>query len=211
MVGFHLDRSKMQSRVITFLTALLACGVGMASTAAKETTKSPPDAATVANEWEDFTALGVEIRPGTKHKLSSMPLSDFVGMRMAVPVWIARGRQQGKTLAITAGIHGDELNGVEIARRVFAETDSEQLSGTLVVLPLLNRHGFLAGTRYMSDRRDLNRAFPGDPARGRAHRLAHRVGNSHQSAADPHEPQESGRLRPRPQLRRWRRAQRRWS
>ena len=80
---------------------------------------------------------------------------------MAVPVWIARGQRPGKTLAVTAGIHGDELNGIEVARRVFVETDPKQLSGTLVVLPVLNRHGFLAGSRYMSDRRDLNRAFPG--------------------------------------------------
>ena len=58
-------------------------------------------------------------------------------LRMAVPVWIARGARPGKTLAVTAGIHGDELNGVEIARRIFAETDPNDLSGTLVVLPVL--------------------------------------------------------------------------
>jgi predicted deacylase len=80
---------------------------------------------------------------------------------MSVPVWIARGLRPGRTLAVTAGIHGDELNGVEIARRIFVETDPLELSGTLVVLPVLNRHGFLAGSRYMHDRRDLNRAFPG--------------------------------------------------
>ncbi len=84
-------------------------------------------------------------------------------MRMSVPVWIARGQRPGRTLAVTAGIHGDELNGVEIAHRIFVETDPQELSGTLVVLPVLNRHGFLAGSRYMHDRRDLNRAFPGSP------------------------------------------------
>jgi predicted deacylase len=80
---------------------------------------------------------------------------------MAIPVWIAHGKQPGKVLCVTAGIHGDELNGVEVARRVFVEADPEAMSGTLVVMPVLNRHGFLAGTRYMHDRRDLNRAFPG--------------------------------------------------
>jgi predicted deacylase len=78
-------------------------------------------------------------------------------------------------LAVTAGIHGDELNGVEIARRIFVKTDPKQLSGTLVVLPVLNRHGFLAGSRYMSDRRDLNRAFPGSPTGSSASMIAHSV------------------------------------
>jgi uncharacterized protein len=119
------------------------------------------DPATPAT-WGPLHALGVDVQPGTKQRLTSMPMTDFVGMRMAVPVWIARGAQPGKTLAITAGIHGDELNGVEVARRIFVETDPTQLAGTLVVLPVLNRHGFLAGSRYMSDRRDLNRAFPGN-------------------------------------------------
>jgi predicted deacylase len=104
-----------------------------------------------------------------------MPMDDFVGMRMAVPVWIARGLQPGKTLAVTAGIHGDELNGVEIARRIFSEADPKELSGTLVVLPVLNRHGFLAGSRYMNDRRDLNRAFPGSPRGSSAGIIAHSV------------------------------------
>ncbi len=96
-------------------------------------------------------------------------------MRMSVPVWIARGQRPGRTLAVTAGIHGDELNGVEIAHRIFVETDPQELSGTLVVLPVLNRHGFLAGSRYMHDRRDLNRAFPGSP-RGKHGKHYRRLG-----------------------------------
>jgi predicted deacylase len=125
--------------------------------------------------WGALTALGIEIQPGTKQRLASLSLGDFFGMRMAVPVWIARGQQPGKTLAVTAGIHGDELNGVEIARRIFVEADPKGLSGTLVVLPVLNRHGFMAGSRYMSDRRDLNRAFPGNPNGSAASVIAHSV------------------------------------
>lgn len=129
-------------------------------------------------------ALGVEVAPGTKERLSSQPLDDFAGMRMAIPVWIARGARPGKTLCVTAGIHGDELNGVEIARRVFVETDPQQLSGTLAVLPVLNRHGFLAGTRYMHDRRDLNRAFPGAAKGSAASMIAHSVFEPVVSKAD---------------------------
>lgn len=138
---------------------LLCCLVVVAALTSNVTAQETPR----DSEWGPIKALGVEIKPGTKQKLTSMPMADFVGMRMAVPVWIARGTKSGKTLAVSAGIHGDELNGVEVARRIFAETDPLQLSGTLVVLPVLNRYGFLAGSRYMSDRRDLNRAFPGNP------------------------------------------------
>lgn len=161
---------------------ILASILGMASIfftlpRADAQTSAPTKTSAIsdAKDWENLTALGVQIRPGTKHKLASMPMNDFVGMRMAVPVWIARGAKPGKTLAVTGGIHGDELNGVEIARRVFVETDPQKLSGTLVVLPLLNRHGFLAGTRYMSDRRDLNRAFPGSPNGSSASIIAHSI------------------------------------
>jgi predicted deacylase len=134
--------------------------VAFANQAAAQEVAARASSDVTTDSWEVFSALGVEIAPGTKHKLTSMPMTDFVGMRMAVPVWIARGLRPGKTLAVTSGIHGDELNGVEISRRIFVATDPNKLSGMLVVLPVLNRHGFLTGSRYMSDRRDLNRAFP---------------------------------------------------
>jgi predicted deacylase len=143
---------------------------------AAQTASTPPITnGSSGTSWAALRALGVEIQPGTKQRLTSMPMDDYVGMRMAVPVWIARGQHPGKTLAITAGIHGDELNGVEIARRIFVETDPKELSGTLVVLPVLNRHGFLAGSRYMNDRRDLNRAFPGSSRGSSASIIAHSV------------------------------------
>jgi uncharacterized protein len=147
------------------LILLIACGAvawiqnqGFAQVSVPAAVTQP-----ATGNWGPITALGEEIAPGTKHKLASLPQDDFFGARMSVPVWIARGVRPGPVLAITAGIHGDELNGIEIARRVFFETDVKDLSGMLVVLPVLNRHGFIAGSRYMSDRRDLNRAFPGSP------------------------------------------------
>jgi predicted deacylase len=157
------------------LLAGLAVALISSQGAAQESAATAATVDQPAAAWGTLNALGVEIEPGTKHKLSSMPLSDFVGMRMSVPVWVARGAKPGKTLAVTAGIHGDELNGVEIARRIFAETDAAELSGMLVVLPVLNRHGFLAGSRYMNDRRDLNRAFPGSPNGSSASIIAHSV------------------------------------
>ena len=102
-------------------------------------------------------------------------MADFAGMRLAVRVLECTQGAPRPPVAVTAGIHGDELNGIEIARRVFVETDPKQLSGTLVVLPVLNRHSFLAGNRYMSDRRDLNRAFPGSARGSSASIIAHSV------------------------------------
>ena len=78
-----------------------------------------------------------------------------------MPVFVARGAAPGPTLCLTAGVHGDELNGVEVARRAFAQTDPKTLRGTLIALPSINAEGVRTGNRYMSDRRDLNRAFPG--------------------------------------------------
>jgi predicted deacylase len=69
----------------------------------------------------------------------------------------------GPTLCVTSGIHGDEINSVEIARRAFADVDANALAGTLVVLPAVNSFGFRTMNRYMPDRRDLNRFFPGSP------------------------------------------------
>jgi predicted deacylase len=156
--------------VCVFIANVIAVRTAAQTAPTRATEQDSP-----AASWGALIALGAEIQPGTKQRLTSLALDDFVGMRMAVPVWIARGQQPGKTLAVTAGIHGDELNGVEIARRVFVETDATKLSGTLVVLPVLNRHGFLAGSRYMNDRRDLNRAFPGSPRGSSASIIAHSV------------------------------------
>ena len=75
---------------------------------------------------------------------------------------MARGVRSGPTLCVTAAIHGDEVNSVEIARRAFAGVDAKQLAGTLVVLPAVNASGFRTKNRNMPDRRDLNRAFPGN-------------------------------------------------
>ncbi len=162
-----------------FVCLLVSIAVVLAATTATLAEESAGTAAAAAlrsdSTWGSLTALGTEIAPGTKVRLASLSMADFAGMRMAVPVWIARRAHPGRTLAVTAGIHGDELNGIEIARRVFVETDPKQLSGTLVVLPVLNRHGFLAGNRYMSDRRDLNRAFPGSARGSSASIIAHSV------------------------------------
>ncbi len=113
--------------------------------------------------WPAIKLIGQSVTPGEKRKLSFIPAVTFEGSYLNTPVFVAHGAAPGETLCVTAGIHGDEINGVEIARRVFADTDPAGLAGTLIVLPAINVEGFRAGSRYLPDRRDLNRYFPGNP------------------------------------------------
>jgi predicted deacylase len=99
----------------------------------------------------------------------------FATSYLNMPVFVSRGKQRGPTLCLTAGVHGDELNGVEVARRSFAQLDPEELRGTLIALPAINAHGVRTRNRYLSDRRDLNRAFPGSMGGSVARLIAHAV------------------------------------
>ena len=87
-------------------------------------------------------------------------------------VVVTRGVKPGPSLCLIAGIHGDELNGIEIAHRIYAETSAAQLSGTLIAVPAVNIAGLRTGNRYLPDRRDLNRGFPGNPNGSLASRIS---------------------------------------
>lgn len=115
----------------------------------------------LAGDWGPLEILGRSVEPGTGQKFSFIPDASFESSYLNAPVFVARGRAAGPTLCVTAGVHGDELNGVEVARRAFSQTDPRELRGTLIVLPAINSEGMRTGNRYLSDRRDLNRAFPG--------------------------------------------------
>jgi predicted deacylase len=81
--------------------------------------------------------------------------------RMSLPVHVVHGESSGPVMFLSAAIHGDEILGVEIIRRLLAHPALGKLSGTLLAIPIVNSFGFLNHTRYMPDRRDLNRSFPG--------------------------------------------------
>lgn len=103
-----------------------------------------------------------------------MPVSQLItGEQMSMPVTIFHGAKDGPTIWINAAIHGDELNGVEIVNRVLSELDPKEMSGTLLAVPVVNIHGFITGSRYLPDRRDLNRSFPGSKKGSLAARLAY--------------------------------------
>jgi predicted deacylase len=153
--------------VVLFLVSWMPAGtaVGIQTAAAL----------TPAHDWGSFKILEQTIAPGEKKKFNLLSSSGFESAYIDMPVFVARGPVPGPVLCVTAAIHGDEINSVEIARRVFESVSAAKLRGTLVVLPIINRHGFLMRQRYMADRQDLNRFFPGNPAGNIASVVAHHV------------------------------------
>lgn len=97
-------------------------------------------------------------------------LSDHTPVTMSVHV--IHGRKPGKTLFVSAAVHGDEITGVEICRRLLRAPQLKRIDGTLMVIPIVNSIGFLNHSRYLPDRRDLNRSFPGTEKGSLASRLA---------------------------------------
>jgi len=123
--------------------------------------------------WGPLELLGHSVAPGSHADLHWTAGQSFAGSAIDTPVIVIRGRQPGPTLCLTAAIHGDELNGVEIVRRVLAGLDADELSGTVIGVPIVNLLGFTRGSRYLPDRRDLNRYFPGHPRGSSASRIAY--------------------------------------
>lgn len=80
---------------------------------------------------------------------------------VSIPVHVIHGRSRGPVLLVCAAIHGDELNGIEIVRRIITSPWIGKLRGTLIAVPIVNVLGILQHSRYLPDRRDLNRCFPG--------------------------------------------------
>ncbi|MDH3619732.1 MAG: succinylglutamate desuccinylase/aspartoacylase family protein [Gammaproteobacteria bacterium] len=132
------------------------------------------DAVTTAEgQAEPLQLLGQDIQPGTALRLSWAATELFEGVPVSTPVLVVNGELPGPTLCLTAAVHGDELNGIEMVRRVLHDIDPEKLSGRVIGVPIVNVQGFRRGSRYLPDRRDLNRYFPGNPNGSAAARIAH--------------------------------------
>lgn len=111
--------------------------------------------------------------PAGSRKTVDLPvsvLSDHTPVTMSVHV--VHGRRPGPTLFVSAAVHGDEITGVEICRRLLRAPQVDKIKGTLMVIPIVNSFGFLNHSRYLPDRRDLNRSFPGSEKGSLAGRLA---------------------------------------
>ncbi|MEE4189720.1 MAG: succinylglutamate desuccinylase/aspartoacylase family protein, partial [Roseobacter sp.] len=92
---------------------------------------------------------------------------------VSLSVQVHHGKRAGPTIFVSAAVHGDEVIGVEIVRRLLRAPQLAHLRGTLLVVPVVNAFGFLNRSRYLPDRRDLNRCFPGHPSGSLGSRLAH--------------------------------------
>ncbi|WP_435194027.1 succinylglutamate desuccinylase/aspartoacylase family protein [Natronomonas sp. EA1] len=125
---------------------------------------------------EPFTYDGGKVDPGETQNLRYTVSETYLGEPIRIPVTIINGELAGPTLFLTAALHGDELNGIEVVREVAHEWDHDGLCGTLVCLPVVNVPGFMAQQRYLPIYdRDLNRSFPGRDTSTSAKRIAHRI------------------------------------
>ena len=122
--------------------------------------------------WQPLKLLDAQVPVESKHTLRWSSLKSFAGLRTDVPVLVANGHSEGPVLCIIAAIHGDELNGIEMVRRVIEEVDPSALKGAVIGVPIVNLYGFQRGSRYLPDRRDLNRFFPGNADGSSASRIA---------------------------------------
>lgn len=114
-----------------------------------------------------------DIAPGSG-ELISLPVARlYTHNDLSIDLQAVRGRRKGPTLFVSAAVHGDEINGVEIVRRLLQHPALKNLRGTLLAIPIVNVHGFLNNSRYLPDGRDLNRSFPGSAKGSLAGRVAH--------------------------------------
>ncbi|GAA5136448.1 succinylglutamate desuccinylase/aspartoacylase family protein [Thalassotalea piscium] len=116
----------------------------------------------------EFTIL-----PGEQRKIHLPVAKLYTDASVSLPVHIIRGKKPGPTIFISAAVHGDELNGIEIIRRLIGQKKFAITKGTVIAVPMVNVYGVVNQSRYMPDRRDLNRCFPGSAKGSLAGRVAH--------------------------------------
>ncbi len=116
---------------------------------------------------------GVTVKPGSRQSIDIPLPSFYTNSSVNMPVHVIHGRRPGPVLLVSAAVHGDEINGVEIIRRLLVNKSIDRIQGTLIAIPVVNVYGFVSKSRYLPDRRDLNRSFPGSENGSMAARLAH--------------------------------------
>lgn len=114
-----------------------------------------------------------DILPGEQRKIELPVAKLYTDADVSLPVHIIRGKKPGPTIFISAAVHGDELNGIEIIRRLISQKNFNIIRGTVIAVPMVNVYGVVNQSRYMPDRRDLNRCFPGSAKGSLAARVAH--------------------------------------
>ncbi|SEO89542.1 succinylglutamate desuccinylase/aspartoacylase family protein [Aquisalimonas asiatica] len=118
---------------------------------------------------------GVTIAPGGRETVELPAGQLYTHTPVNIPLQVVHGRRAGPCLVVTAAVHGDEINGAEIIRRLLRQQMLSRMAGTLIAVPVVNVLAFTARSRYLPDRRDLNRSFPGSESGSMASRLAYLV------------------------------------
>ncbi len=122
-----------------------------------------------------FRIGGVSVPLGTSRDIHLKVSERYTGDPISLPIRVIRGKTDGPRLFVTAAVHGDEVNGVGVIHSLMFEDAVLPMRGTLVLVPVVNIFGFENQQRYMPDRRDLNRSFPGSPTGSMTSRVAHSV------------------------------------
>jgi len=120
-----------------------------------------------------LTINGNTFGPGTRTTIDLPVGRLYTHTPITMPVHVVNGKKPGPRLFISAAIHGDEINGVEIIRRLLKLPALKRIKGTIIAVPIVNVHGLINHSRYLPDRRDLNRSFPGTEKGPLASRLAY--------------------------------------
>ena len=110
---------------------------------------------------DPITVGGVCVKPGERTTIDLPIARLYTHTEMNMPVHVVHGKNDGPILFVSAAIHGDEINGIEIVRRLLKLKLLKNIKGTLIAIPIVNVYGFISRSRYLPDRRDLNRSFPG--------------------------------------------------
>ncbi|TWU60822.1 Succinylglutamate desuccinylase / Aspartoacylase family protein [Rubripirellula tenax] len=116
--------------------------------------------------------FGTDLGPGQSVNTEIEVTESYSGRNIAIPIQVRRGLRPGPTVFVSAALHGDELNGTGAIRTLIGDDSWTLDSGTLLMIPVLNLLGFERHSRYLPDRRDLNRCFPGSAGGSMASRLA---------------------------------------
>ena len=118
---------------------------------------------------------GADVPAGSRVDLRLSVSESYTGDRLTIPLTVINGEAPGAAMFVTAAVHGDELNGIGVVRELMTTLEPNEISGTLVLVPVVNVLGLPLHSRYLPDRRDLNRCFPGNPEGSMASRLANAI------------------------------------